>query len=74
MTNEDQDTNVKLIEWFEKKFQGKVNEKIVSEIALSQVELAKTIEKVKNVLENIFSLYKKLCVFHTSHRRPAREQ
>ena len=69
--NEDQDTNVKLMEWSEKKFQGKVNEKIASEIALSQVELAKLIEKVKKVLENIFSLYKKLCDFsyftHETH-------
>ena len=47
----------------EKKFQGKVNEKIASEIDLSQVELAKLVEKVKKVLENIFSLYKKLCDF-----------
>ena len=51
------------MEWSEKKFQGKVNEKIASEIALSQVELAKKVEKVKEVLENIFSLYKKLCDF-----------
>ena len=41
----------------------KVNEKISSEIALSQVELAKKVEKVKIVLENIFSLYSKLCDF-----------
>ena len=72
VTNEDQETNVKLMEWFERKFQGKVNEKISSEIALSQVELAKIIDKVKKVLENIFSLYKKLCNFHTSHRRQAK--
>ena len=39
----------------------KVNEKISSEIALSQVELANKMEKVKAVLENIFSLYSKLC-------------
>ena len=39
----------------------KVNEKISSEIALTQVELAKKIEKVKIVLENIFSSYLKLC-------------
>ena len=39
----------------------KVNEKISSEIALTQVELAKKIEEVKIVLENIFSLYSKLC-------------
>lgn len=49
------------MEWSEKKFQGKVNEKISSEIALSQVELDTKIEKVKKVLENIFLLYKKLC-------------
>ena len=38
----------------------KFNEKISSEIALTQVELAKKIEKVKTLLENIFSLYSKL--------------
>ena len=51
----------KLMEWSKKKFQGKINEKISSEIALSQVELATKIEKVKKVLESIFSLYTKLC-------------
>ena len=59
--NEDLDTNAKLLEWSERKFQAKVNEKISSEITLSQVELAQKIEKVKEVLENIFSLYTKLC-------------
>ena len=49
VTNEDQDTNAKLIEWSEKKFQGKFNEKISSEIKLSQVELATKIEKMKKV-------------------------
>ena len=34
VTNEDQEPNVKLIEWSERKFQGKVSEKISSEIAL----------------------------------------
>ena len=63
MTNEDQDTNVKLMEWSERKFQGKVNEKISGDIALSQVELAKKLERVKIVLGNIFSLYNKLCDF-----------
>ena len=47
MTSEDQDANAKLLEWFDRKFQAKVNEKISSEIALSQVELANKIEKVK---------------------------
>lgn len=59
--NEDLDTNVKLLKWFEKKFQMKVNERISSEIALTQVELEKKIAKVKVVLKNIFSLYSKLC-------------
>ena len=35
VTNVDLDTNVKLMEWLERKFQGKVNEKISSEIAPS---------------------------------------
>ena len=60
MTNEDDDTNVQPMEWSERKFQGKVNEKISSDIALSQVELAKKLERVKIVLGNIFSLYNKL--------------
>ena len=51
------------MEWSEKKFQGKVNEKIASEIVISQVELTKKIALVKRVLENIFSLYKKFCDF-----------
>ena len=63
VTNEDQETNVKLMKWSEKKFQWKVNEKISSDITLSQVELLKKIEKVKTVLENVFSLYKKLYDF-----------
>lgn len=59
--NKDLDTNVKLLEWSEKKFQIKVNGKISGEITLSQVELAKKFEKMKIVLQNIFSLYSKLC-------------
>ena len=47
--------------WSKRKFQWKVNEKISGDIALSQVELATKIEQVKKVLENIFSLYTKLC-------------
>ena len=52
--NEDLETNVKLLEWSKKIFQKKMNENIFGEIALSQVELAKKVEKVKIVLENIF--------------------
>ena len=42
-------------------------------MAVSQVELATKVEKVKKVLENIFSLYKKLCdptlfTHETSHK------
>jgi hypothetical protein len=59
--NEDLGTNVKLLEWSERKFQIEVSERISSEIALTKVELEKRIEKVKAVLENIFSLYSKLC-------------
>ena len=60
VTIKDQEEYVKLMVWSKKKFQDKVNEKISSEITLSQVELATKIEKVKKVLENIFSLYTKL--------------
>ena len=55
------DSNVKLLECYEIKFQHKVDEKISSALALSQVELATKIDSVKKVLENIFSLYTKLC-------------
>ena len=41
--SEDLNTNAKLMEWSERKFQAKVNEKISSEITLSQVELGKKI-------------------------------
>ena len=61
--NEDHDTNVKLMEWLERKFQGKVSKKISSYIELSEVELAKKLEMVQVVLGNIFSLYNKLCDF-----------
>ena len=61
VSNQDLDTNAKLLEWSENKFQGKVNEKISREIALTQFALAVKVEEVKKVLENIFSLYTKLC-------------
>ena len=63
MTNEDHDTNAKLMEWLERKFQGKINQKISNDIILGQVDLAKKLDKVKVVLGNIFSLYNKLCDF-----------
>ena len=63
MNNEDHDTNAKLMEWLEKKFQGKVNQKISNDIILGQVDLAKKLDRVKFVLGNIFSLYNKLCGF-----------
>lgn len=61
VSDTDLDTNIKLLEWSEKKFQNKVNEKIYSDIALRQVALETKIDGVKKVLENIFSLYTKLC-------------
>ena len=60
VNNEDIDTSAKLLEWSEKKFQRKVNEKIYGEIALTQVALSTKVEDLKKVLENIFSLYTKL--------------
>ena len=60
---EDQDTSAKLMEWSEKKFLRKVNQKIANDIILEQVELAKKLDTVKIVLGNIFSLYSKLCDF-----------
>ena len=63
MNNEDQDTNAKLMEWSEKKFQGKVNQKISNDIILGQVDLAMKLDRVTVVLGNIFTLYTKLCDF-----------
>ena len=63
VNNEDHDTNVKLMEWSEKKFLSKVNQKIANDIILGQVELAQKLDNVKVVLGNIFSLYRKLCDF-----------
>ena len=54
--NEDHDTNVKLMEWSERKFQGKVNEKISNDMELSQVDLAKNLESKNCTLEHILSL------------------
>lgn len=61
VSNQDLNTNAKLLEWSNKKFQNKVNEKISGNIALIQVALATKVENVKKVLENIFSLHTKLC-------------
>ena len=60
VSNEDLETNVKLLEWLEKKFQNRVKEKISCDITLTQVVLATKVEDVKKVLENRFSLYTKL--------------
>ena len=59
VNNEDHDTNAKLLEWSEKKFQGKVNQKIANDIILGQVDLGKKLDRVKVLLGNIFSLYTK---------------
>ena len=61
VSNEDLDTYTKLLEWSEKKFQNKVNEKTLGDIALTQVALENKVEDVKKVLEKIFSLYTRLC-------------
>ena len=61
MIDTDLDTNVTLLEWLERRFQRKVNEKIGTEIPLSQVEMAKKIDRITKVLGNILSLYAKLC-------------
>ena len=63
VNNEDHDTNAKLMEWSEKKFQAQVNQKISNDIILGQVDLAKKLDRVKVVLGIIFSLYTKLCDF-----------
>ena len=59
--DEDLDTNVKLLELSKKKFQTKVNENTYSSITLCHVELTTKIDVMKNILENILSLYTKLC-------------
>ena len=59
--DEDLDSNVKLLEWFERKFHIKVLGKISSFITLRHVDLETKMESVKTIVENIFSLYTKLC-------------
>ena len=54
-------TNAKLLEFSKRKFQTKVNEQISNAVALHQVELATKIDGLKKMLENIISLYNKLC-------------
>lgn len=61
VSDTDLDTNAKLLEWSKKKFQRKINKKISSKIELTQVALETKIDSVKKILENIFSLYTKLC-------------
>ena len=51
--NEDLNSNVKLLEWLERKFHIKVIDNISSAIALKQVDLETKIESVKIVLDNI---------------------
>ena len=63
MQSEDHDTSAKLMEWSEKKFQEKVNQKISNDIILGQLDLAKKLDRVKVVLGKIFSLYTKLYDF-----------
>ena len=63
MTNEDNDTKAKLMEWSKRKFVGKVNQKISNDIALAQVDLEKNLDRVKIVLGNIFFMYNKLYDF-----------
>ena len=41
VTNEDHDTNAKLMEWLGRKFQGKFNQKISNDIILGQIDLDK---------------------------------
>ena len=50
VNNEDHDTNAKLMEWSEKKFQAKVNQKISNDIILGQVDLVKKLDRFKVVL------------------------
>ena len=69
VTNADHDTNEKLMEWSERKFQGKVNEKISSEIALSQVEFATKIDYVTEVLEKYCPCTQKYVILHYLHVR-----
>ena len=70
---EDHDTNLKLMEWSEKKFLSKVNQNIANDIILGQLELAKKLDNVKVVLGNIFSLYRKLFDFSSSHKKLPQE-
>ena len=54
VSNEDLDTNANLIEWSEKKFQNKVNEKISGDLIVTKVRLETKVEEIKKILKNIF--------------------
>ncbi len=61
VSNTDQEPNAKLLEWSERKFHDKIRNNISSAIAISQAELGTKVNKVKEVIGNIISLYTKLC-------------
>ena len=65
ISNTDLDTDLKLLEWSEKKFQNKVNEKISSDIVLTKVALGTMIDSMKKVLEKHFLLVHKIGTLHT---------
>ena len=68
INDKDLDTNVKLLEWYEKKFQTKVDKQISSAITLHQVELETKIEGAKKYYI-IFSLFTPCCVIQLySHK------
>ena len=49
------------MEWSEEKFLTKAVDKISSAIALRYVDLSTKMDNAKKVLDNIYSLYSKLC-------------
>lgn len=61
VSDTDLDTNAKLLEWSEQKFQKKVNEKLSSYVTITEVALETKVESMKKVLEKIFSQYTKMC-------------
>lgn len=69
INDEDLDTNVKLLEWLEQKFQTKVNEKISSVIALNQDELATKIDDVKQMLEKFSLFTPSFVMYFYSHKK-----
>ena len=59
--NKDIDGEVKLLQRVERKFENKILENVAKKIAIDQVESSTLISTLEGVVNNVVSLFKKLC-------------